>query len=473
MPGYNVVGPAEAFSSTLEDAVLKHEAAIRQAKIEERQAKLDQMKLEHDKAYLDIEQEKLANQREDRQTTHAEKAAAAKEKEGTDIASRLVTGDVVTPDIAAKLPAGLVSPGTPGTPAVPAGPNTTPLPGTDIPVEREMANATPAVAAAPATFRGLPAARIAAQKTAAQNALIEAEPDPRIQRAARFAQSGLPISELNPPKETDVKVSYRDPKTGKNMEKWVSPAQAKEMGPQEAPTPASVVIHNMGAADGEKSGGLFANEANDVQDVLEGRQSLANIRLSMGRTKEAGNYMAKMRKLIHEQDPTFDFALSDAGTKAVSTPYYQKSKVAIDALLPNISRITDLSNQIPRVGVKGVDDMLQKGAVQIGNVKVTSFKQMQKLVADEIGVALGSGTVSDMKLQLGIDVTDPAVSQESFAAQMHNVEDFVRNRERALLGLRYRSSTKGEGGVGSEGTTPGNAEDAAYAAYLKNKGGGK
>lgn len=183
--------------------------------------------------------------------------------------------------------------------------------------------------------------------------------------------------------------------------------------------------------------------ANDVTAVLEGRNTLYNIRQTMGRTNAAAAYMQSMRNTISSIDPSFDFVASDAGGKFVSSTFYQKAATAITSVLPNIDEAINLSNQVSRVGVVGVDSLLQKGAVQIGNEQVTNFREAQKLIADEIGLALGQGTVSDMKLQLGFDVTDPALKPEVFASNLGIVKDFLANRLAALKNQRYSSPTTG------------------------------
>jgi hypothetical protein len=194
-----------------------------------------------------------------------------------------------------------------------------------------------------------------------------------------------------------------------------------------------------------------AGIAGDVEDVLSGRNTLYNIRQTMGRTNAAAAYMDAMRKAIRSIDPNFDFVASDAGGKFVSSTYYQRSVAAIDSVLPNIDKIVELSNQVGRIGIRGVDDILQKGGVQIGNQKIANFREAQKLIADEIGLALGQGTVSDMKLQLGFDVTDPAVSPEVFASNMGIVREFIQNRKKGLEQQRYSSSV--DLGGGSAGGT--------------------
>lgn len=183
--------------------------------------------------------------------------------------------------------------------------------------------------------------------------------------------------------------------------------------------------------------------ANDTQAVLEGRNTMYNIRQTMGRSNSAATYMANLRDAIAKEDPKFDFVASDAGGKSVSTAYVQKATGAINSVIPNIQKVVDLSNQVSRIGVTGVDALLQKGGTIINNQKVSNFHEAQKLIADEIGVALGAGTVSDMKLQLGFDITDPSVSQEVFASNMGLVNQFLQNRLAGLNSLRYSSSTVG------------------------------
>ena len=181
--------------------------------------------------------------------------------------------------------------------------------------------------------------------------------------------------------------------------------------------------------------------SHDAQAVLEGRDSLLNIRMSRGKSKNDTAYIQSVKDEIYKSDPSFDFNLSNAGTKLVSSQYYQRASASIASVLPNIDTIVKLSDQVPRIGVKGVDALLQAGQTQINNQKVANFHEAQKLIADEIGVALGAGTVSDMKLQLGFDVTDPSVSPEVFASNMHLVKEFLNNRKAGLDSGRYKSTT--------------------------------
>lgn len=185
----------------------------------------------------------------------------------------------------------------------------------------------------------------------------------------------------------------------------------------------------------------------DARAILEGRNTAYNIRQTMGRSNQAATYMESLRTKINQIDPNFDYVLSDSGGKSVSTTYVQKAKASINTVLPNIQTMIDISNQVDRVGIKGVDALLQKAGIQIGNEKVTNMHQLQMLVGDELGVALGGGTMSDMKLTLGLDIVDPAQSAKVFASNMAITKGLLENRRDALNSLRYKSTTVGDSGV--------------------------
>jgi hypothetical protein len=213
-------------------------------------------------------------------------------------------------------------------------------------------------------------------------------------------------------------------------------AQAQAKGAKEEKNPSSSTEATTTLA-GVK---VPSRIAGDVEDVLSGRNTLQSIKQNQGRSAKAAAQMKELRDSIRSIDPNFDFISSDAGGKFVSSEYFQKSKAAINSVMPNVDKIIDLSNQVPRIGIAGVDSLLQKGAVQIGNKKVANFREAQKLIGDEIGLALGGGGMSDMKLQLGFDVTDPSMSPEVFASNMGLVKEFIQNRSKGLDQQRYASS---------------------------------
>lgn len=415
MPGYE--SPAAAFSNTLESLMLQREKSAMDA------AKL-QMEREKHAADIEDSREDRALRREllqQSQQDRRDKIAADKRTEDeriltsqtnryekttsgmdpmdymtTDLQKQAIaTGneaDLVNPKQGLRNFAQTLQPGPVKT-AVDAQATTPPM--------RDMVQAGTAI-----QFRGTPAARATATTTAEQKAFIADQPpdEQRHLEAVRLKLQG----------------------TGGS---------------------------GYGGGGATEHPELYSNLAHDIQSVLEGRASTAQIGRNVSRSIAGAGYMAALRAGVSKADPDFNFNLSDAGTRAVSSNFYQRSMVAVNSVLPNLDTFKALSDQIPRLGIKGVDELLQRGQVQFGDQKVTSLRQMQKLIGDEVGLALGAGTVSDMKLQLGIDVTDTSVSAENFAANIDNIKHFLENRKRGLEALQYASPTVA-GQPGSTGRAP-------------------
>lgn len=214
--------------------------------------------------------------------------------------------------------------------------------------------------------------------------------------------------------------------------------------------------------------------ANDVQAVLEGRNTLASIKTNVGKSTAGQAYMKSLRDAITSIDPSFDFIASDAGGKFVSSTFYQKAVSAITSVLPNIDEAIKLSDTVKRIGFAPADKLLQSGEILFGNTKVANFHEAQKLIADEIGLALGQGSVSDMKLQLGFDITDPNLSADVFSSNLGIVKQFIQNRLDALNNQRYSSPTTSSTNTSSTSnsnetwSTPGVAQELTTLA--RNKG---
>jgi hypothetical protein len=121
------------------------------------------------------------------------------------------------------------------------------------------------------------------------------------------------------------------------------------------------------------------------------------------------------------------------GYKFAANPATQRALAAVDNVMPNIDKIVELSDSWDRTQYPDLNKFM--GAIQfkLGNKTVASIRQAQKLVGDEMGIALGAGTMTDMKLQLGLDVIDPNLPTEVFLSNMGRVQDFLLNRKTSLL----------------------------------------
>lgn len=246
----------------------------------------------------------------------------------------------------------------------------------------------------------------------------------------------------------------------------LSPADQAAWDKQQAPKPvslgtgATLVDPKTGAviakgtpraAAGSSSGGSGAPGVigNDVQAVLEGRNTMFNIRQTMGRSKEAQAYMEQMRSQIAKTDPNFDFVASDAGGKSQSSAWLQKSQVALDTVAPNIDKIIALSDDVNRTNVQYTNKKIFDIASQFSGVKTTNLQEAQGIIADELGVALGAGQVSDAKLALGQALVNINTDPATFKQNMNLLKGMLANRRSALSALRYKSPTVGDKGVDS------------------------
>lgn len=253
MPGYNVQSGAAAFSDTLESLMEKREQAKRQATLDslalQRENRLEQADLEHQQ---DVKQTRLDHAQEVADKAHDRKASDAEKR-----VQMMVPGDIADKELMDNLKSLNMDEqffpkpkeSMPGIAAVPLGVTGSP----ETPPAQAGIQQSSAVAVRPYIGNRIDREAIAKQqKVTALGKSLEGVTD-RQQAMAIALQSGLPVSEADAAVNTvmgpkvatpaKVKVSYLEPKTGKNMEKWVSQAEAEAMGPVESPRPASVTIN--------------------------------------------------------------------------------------------------------------------------------------------------------------------------------------------------------------------------------------
>ena len=169
-----------------------------------------------------------------------------------------------------------------------------------------------------------------------------------------------------------------------------------------------------------------------AQDLAYGRMTFSQFRTIFAYSRDAQAKQALYFKASQLNDQ-FNPAQFEMGFKFASNPKVQTALAAVDNVLPNLQRAVDLSDQITRYDEPAVNDILAKVRFQMGNQKVSNFRQLQKILGDEIGIALGAGGMTDMKLQLGLDIVDPNLSPETFFSNMQQVQDYLISRKRSWL----------------------------------------
>jgi hypothetical protein len=148
-------------------------------------------------------------------------------------------------------------------------------------------------------------------------------------------------------------------------------------------------------------------------------------------------------------NPSFSPAEYETGLKLYGNPQMRQRMVAIDALGPAIDKAIALSKNLPaNTDLPTVNRLIQGAGFQIGNRTVTSLNQLQTLLGDEAGLALGVGTGSDMKTQLGLDLVNTKLGTPQFIDTMNQLRSLLGNRRDLLLG------TMGPYGKGNTGGPP-------------------
>lgn len=129
---------------------------------------------------------------------------------------------------------------------------------------------------------------------------------------------------------------------------------------------------------------------------------------------------------------TFDPAQAQANYDYASSQDTKQKVQSINAVLPNLDTLTSLSDAFQRSDLPAVNSVLNKLGYLTGNKKVSSLDEAAKLVGDELGVALGGGTMSDMKLTLGLSATDPVLSASNYASNIGMIKTFLNNRLQSI-----------------------------------------
>jgi hypothetical protein len=217
-----------------------------------------------------------------------------------------------------------------------------------------------------------------------------------------------------------------DPETGKYFDTRGVEVQASPIPPANA---GSGGASSVGSVPGVKTGTPAFKAA---QDLAYGRMTFSQFRTLMAYNRDASAKMAIYAKAA-ELNPEFNPAKFEMGFKFASSPQTQRALAAVDNVMPNIDRIIELSDQWDRTKYPDINKFLGAVRFKMGNRTVANLRQAQKLIGDELGVALGAGTMTDMKLQLGLDVVDPNLPADVFLSNMERVKEFLHNRKQSLL----------------------------------------
>ncbi len=161
-------------------------------------------------------------------------------------------------------------------------------------------------------------------------------------------------------------------------------------------------------------------------------------------------------------NPDFNPTAFEAGQKMFSSTAIRQRMTAIDQLTPVIKQINDIVQKSGNTDLPTLNRVLQAAKFQLGGENVTDLRQLQTLLGDEVGNALGVGTGSDLKTRLGLDLVNPQLGPSQFASTMRQLQSVLGARRNALAAMM--------GPYGKE-TEPGNTGKPTAEELIKKYGG--
>lgn len=241
---------------------------------------------------------------------------------------------------------------------------------------------------------------------------------PKALESKSMLVDGKPAEVLFNP-DPSAKVKYADPVTGADVSARVRPIPPASIQVMNQPLPqVTLNPHEEGIAKDLASGALTFSDFNRMYSSRSGAGQAV---------KEA--LYAKAREL----NPAFSPAQFEAGFKLATNPAVAQRVVAISALGPVIDKIRGLAADTGNLDVPAFNKLLMAGKFQLGNKTVTNFRQLQTLLGDEVGLALGVGTGSDLKTKLGLDLVNPTLSPDNFLSTMDQLQSILDARKQTLL----------------------------------------
>lgn len=263
--------------------------------------------------------------------------------------------------------------------------------------------------------------------------------------SGKYFQNGVDVTEKVQPKSAEksrqaewgvlggktVAIAF-DPATGKRYD-----ADGNDVTSTVKPVPpASIQINNANAATAAKPIEEGSREYRAAQDLAYGKltfNDFTKLYPSRGSGPQAALRAAVYDK-ARELNPAFDVSQFEAGFKMFQNPAIRQRLVAIDSLGPVIDQISELAKQADLTDIPAMNRLLASAKFNIGDTTITNYRQLQTLLGDEVGNALGVGSGSDMKTKMGLDLVNPNLSPANFVSTMQQLKSVLGARKLALLG---------------------------------------
>jgi hypothetical protein len=270
-----------------------------------------------------------------------------------------------------------------------------------------------------------------APNTPFEAALIATAKDPLHPTADEVTQAQA-VAAKSTPQGDEPLITIKTMENGKPVEKVVPRSQAPGTYPSQPP--ASIIYPKPEAGQqGEIQVKPNTQMYRVAQDIAYGKLTMADFNRIYGRAMgNAGTKVAIYDK-ARELNPDFDPSKFELGFKLAGNPAIRQRLVAIDSLGPVIDKIEGLAQQADLTNVPALNKLLSAGKFAIGDKTITNYRQLQTLLGDEVGNALGVGSGSDLKTRLGLDLVNPNLGPQQFIASMEQIRSVLGARKDTLL----------------------------------------
>jgi hypothetical protein len=297
-------------------------------------------------------------------------------------------------------------------------------------------------------------------------ALIATAKDPLHPTADEVTQAQA-VAAKSTPQGDEPLVTIKTMENGKPVEKVVPRSQAPGTYPSQPP--ASIIYPKPEAGQqGEIQVKPNTQMYRVAQDIAYGTLTMADFNRIYGRAMgNAGTKVAIYDK-ARELNPDFDPSKFELGFKLAGNPAIRQRLVAIDSLGPVIDKIEGLAQQADLTNVPALNKLLSAGKFAIGDKTITNYRQLQTLLGDEVGNALGVGSGSDLKTRLGLDLVNPNLGPQQFIASMEQIRSVLGARKETLL-KQFGPYAGAAGGNAPATASPAAAPSSLDALKAKRK----
>lgn len=213
----------------------------------------------------------------------------------------------------------------------------------------------------------------------------------------------------------------------------------QKYGPR--PTPQQIAE---GRREYGEAGRDFNNPQAEEEDIEYFANAVANATMAPSEvsrllSSRRGDKLKIMREIYSRADQInpgiskYSPAELDIAYRQAVNPQNQRTVAIIDNVLLDFPFIIETSRLAKRSGIPAVNRHLLNARYALGDRTVTDFKTLQAALAEEIGGALGGGSVtSDFKIKYGERMLNGDLGPEEFESAMRYVTKLLENRKRAI-----------------------------------------